>query len=72
MSEKLEHVPYIVPGMPDAELAAQVRRRVADKLSELVPILQAASDEGLIVNFNVGPNQYGRIAVIAINIVKPL
>lgn len=56
----------------DSEKAAEYRAKLVPLLEHACAILNSARSEGLIVGFNVNPDQYGRHRIQAIDVTRPL
>lgn len=66
-------VASLVTTKSDAELAAEYRRRIGPIMDQVREIVgEARSKHGLIIGFNIGPDQFGRIKVLALDITKSL
>lgn len=46
----------IVPGRPDADTAAELKRRIEQALAPLCEITDEAAAAGFVVNFTLGPD----------------
>jgi hypothetical protein len=68
MSEPLK----IAPTKSDKELAADLRMKMEYALNAVCEIMREADQTGLQISFNLGRDQYGRQAITALNIVRPL
>ena len=55
-----------------AQRAEAYREECRPLLEELAQIIQRARADGLIIGFNVAPDQYGRMKVGEISVTKPL
>lgn len=62
----------LVPSKTDAEKAAGYRAELMPLFDQLCVVLNRAKADGLIINFNVGADQYGRIKLQATDVLKPL
>lgn len=62
----VEHLPT------DAAIAAEVRATLPPVLEQVAAIMNKARAHGLIVNFNVGLDQYGLHRPSPIDVTKPL
>lgn len=56
----------------DAIKAEEYRRELVPLLDKACDVFNRARNEGLIVSFQIGLDQYGRSVVQGIGIVKPL
>ena len=56
----------------DAERAAKYRAEVRALLEPVCDLLNAALRDGIKLTFNIQPDAYGRMAVVACDAVKPL
>lgn len=65
-------VSALVPRKPDQEIATDLKVKAAGPATMLAEIMNEARGHGLILNFNIGPNQFGRIGVNDITVIKPL
>lgn len=75
--EKMERsVPDILSNVEalrtDAAIAQELRDEVAPHLSAICRAMNKARAAGLVLNFNIAPDQYGRFRSPEISIVKPL
>lgn len=61
-----------VPGKSDAEKAAAYRERLRPLLQQVADVITEARREGLIVNFNIAPDEFGRAQVGNIGVTRPL
>ena len=55
---------------PDAEIAAEVKAKVFEKLDDVCAIMNAARDAGLTVTWNIGTDGKGRAVIVNVMIVK--
>lgn len=62
----------LVPGKTDAERAADIRAKLTPILEQAAAIVGEARREGLIITFNISPDQFGRSRIQALDITKPL
>jgi hypothetical protein len=62
----------IVPGRSDAEVAADLRKRLNAALGEVKSIMDDANDSGLQVSFQLGRDSYGKNRINELGIVRPL
>lgn len=62
----------LVPGKTDAEKASQIRADLLPILEQVCAVVGKARGEGMIVSFNIAPDQFGRVKVQALDITKPL
>ncbi len=67
-----EPIVSLVPGKTDAQLAAEYRAEITKAITPLLDIVQRAKDQGLFINWTVGPDNYGKIILKETVIVKPL
>lgn len=56
----------------DADLAKAYRDEMRAALGPVCDILQRARNDGLVIGWNISPDQYGRINVPNIDVTKPL
>ena len=56
----------------DADKAADLRAKLRPILEQACEIIAAARRDGLIITFNLSPDQYGVTRVMALDVVKPL
>lgn len=56
----------------DADLAIELRAEMRPHLDELCKIITRASQMGLMVNFAIGKDQFGRTICPEIAVVRPL
>ena len=61
-----------IPPFTDAERAADLRNKLRPILEQACEIITAARRDGLIISFNLSPDQYGVTRVMALDVVKPL
>jgi hypothetical protein len=66
------NIASLVPGKTDAEKAAKIRADITPILEQVCAVVGAARAEGMIVSFNIAPDQFGRVKVQALDITKPL
>lgn len=66
------NIATLVPMKTDADLAAAFRAELAPLMDQVCDILNRARKEGLILNFNVAPDQFGRVRVAEVSVVRPL
>lgn len=60
----------LVSGRPDADVAADLKRRVTDKLRELCAIYDEAKDAGFMVNHQLGVDYAGKWQIVQLTIAK--
>lgn len=56
----------------DAEKAQDYRKSVTEALFAACLIMDQARADGLVINFNIAPDAYGRHGVQNLSVVKPL
>ena len=56
----------------DAAFAEELRMATKEPLEKLCEIINRAKARGVIVNFNLAPDQYGRHRIADLSIVKVL
>jgi hypothetical protein len=61
----------IVPGKPDAEIAAEIRVAFEAKLTEVCKMLDDAERDGFSVQFQTAKGPLGRWIIGALQIAKP-
>lgn len=71
MSERGE-LTLLQPGRPDVDVAADLKARMRIALGPVVEVMAEARKAGMMINFTVGTDQLGRVAVTDVNVVKPL
>lgn len=59
-------------GPTDAERAEQYRQALRPVLEEACRLLALARSEGLQINWNLAPDQYGRYVIQALDVLKVL
>ncbi len=62
----------LVVGKPDTVLASEFRKELEPVLAKAAEIIDRARASGLSISFNVSADNFGRIVVKDIAIVKPL
>lgn len=62
----------LVPGRTDRELAEEFRQRLRAALAPAMEIVDDATREGLVVNFVLGRNAFGRCVINDISVTRPL
>lgn len=62
----------LVPGQTDAEKAEKYRKELTESLKPVIEILERAKRDGLVVQWNIAADEFGRIRVPFINVTKPL
>lgn len=62
----------VAPSRPDAEVAADLKKQVRDKLEFVVAVMEIARSHGLRLTFSVGLNGFGRYVVQDVDVVKVL
>ncbi len=69
----MEDVAKLVTTKPDQEIADDMRRRMTVALGPVCDLLNEASAQGLLIEFQVGQMPpFNRIGVLKIGINKPL
>lgn len=70
---------HIIPGgatfapkISDKDRAEQLRAQLRPLLDQACELITTARREGLVITFNLGPDQYGIQRVAALDILKPL
>lgn len=58
--------------LSDKERAEQLRGQLRPLLEQACEIISDARRDGLVVTFNLGPDQYGNQRVSALDILRPL
>ena len=71
MSEQAKLV-TLSPARPDQEIADDIRKRLAISMASALKIMDEARSSGLMVAFQIAPDQFGRSALQAVTITKPL
>lgn len=56
----------------DTDLAAQIKAEARGPLEQLCGIQDRARQAGLMLGFNIGPDEYGKTIVQRISVIKPL
>lgn len=68
-----ESVTKLVPTRPDSEIAAEIRAELAPLLDQVATILgRARQSHGLQVQFNIAPDNFGRMRCQEIIVTRPL
>lgn len=67
-----EHGDVVFPLRTDAFVADELREEVAPHLAAICAAMNKARAAGLVLNFNIAPDQYGRFRAPEVSIVKPL
>lgn len=68
-----ESVTKLTPTKPDSEIAAELRAELSPLLAQASGIIDAARrTHGLVVNFSIGPDNFGRIRCQEIVVTRPL
>lgn len=62
----------IKPARPDAEVAADLKKQVREKLEFVVAVMEIARSHGFRLTFNVGMDSFGRYVVQGVDVVKVL
>lgn len=62
----------LVVGKPDVVLAAEFRAELTPHLNKAAEIIDRARLAGISINFNIAADNFGRISLREINVVKPL
>jgi len=62
----------IVSSVTDATKADSYRAELRPILEQAGKIMDRAKADGLVVSWNLSPDQYGRMRVADISVVKPL
>lgn len=65
-------VASINPTMTDIQKADAYRKELAAALLPVCEILDRSRKDGLVIQYNIAPDEYGRVRVPFINITKPL
>lgn len=63
---------FIPSGPTDAQLAEEYRERMNKALFEVLNIINEARRQGIVINFQLGEDGFGRQAVGALHILKKL
>ncbi len=63
---------YLTRVVTDTDKARDIRAKMMPLLDELLIIMNDAKNAGLIISFNIGQDQWGRVKLTDINIVRPL
>jgi hypothetical protein len=70
-TEDLESaVAQLVPGKPDAEIAAELKDALLGKLEELLPILTACRVAGFVPQFQLGLDPMQRDTILSVHLIK--
>ncbi len=74
MSEPSLHPGTIsfVPSKSDAEKAEAYRAEMTEALKPVLDILNRARNDGLIIGWAIGADQFGRVTMPKIDVTKPL
>lgn len=67
-----ESVIALAPGKSDRQLAEEYRVQLQVVAAPLIDLLNKAKGDGLSIGFNFAPDNYGRVVMKDINVVKPL
>lgn len=62
----------LVTGPTDVERASDLKARSSKPLEELCRIMDDARKDGLVLNFNIATDNFGRHTVGSLTVVKPL
>lgn len=62
----------LVPDKSDADMASDLRSKLMPILVQASAVVQEGRDKGFIISFNISPDQFGRVRVQTVDIVKPL
>ena len=65
-------IAHILPGLSDAEVAADLKKRLHAAIGEVVSIMDEANARGLQVSFQLGRDGYGKNRINDLEIVRPL
>lgn len=65
-------IPYPAAKLSDKDRAEQLRTQLRPLLDQACDLITQARREGLVITFNLGPDQYGIQRVAALDILKPL
>jgi len=68
----MEAVTNVTPIRSEADIAANLKTRMRNALVEVCEIMDEARNAGLVLNFQVGPNGFGKYGVQDITVIKPL
>ena len=63
-------VAKLVTTKPEAELAAEFKKRITAKLNELCSILDEVPDAGLVASYGTAPSPMGRQIITQVVISK--
>lgn len=56
----------------DKQKADDYRAQIIAALGDACEIMNKARADGMVISFNLGPDQYGRTSVQNLGVVKPL
>lgn len=56
----------------EKQKADDYRTQIVAALADACEIMNRARADGLVISFNLGPDQYGRTSVQNLGVVKPL
>lgn len=62
----------IVSGKSDVERAADLRAKVRPLLEQVCAVLGEANRDGMVIVFNLAPDQFGRQSIQNLTVHKPL
>lgn len=67
------NVPSLVPlTKPDKEVADGIRADLAPILEQACEVLNRARAAGMVTNWSIAPDQFGRLRLTEISVMKPL
>lgn len=66
MSEPLA----LVPGKPDPEIAAGIKKDMVEALGPVLVVLDRAIANGFVVSFAVGPGPLGKQVIAQLKVLK--
>lgn len=68
-----ESVTKLIPTRPDSEIAAEIRAQLVPILAQACEVIDAARRaHGLVINFSIAPDNFGRIRCQEIVVTRPL
>ena len=62
----------LTPGKSDAVIAAEIKAEANEVLKKVVEIMERARNNGMNLSFTINPDQFGRMALQPIILVKIL
>jgi hypothetical protein len=70
-SDDRSNIAQLVPTKPDADIAAELKAKIAEALKPVCALIDEAAAAGFLVNWtNIHPNAFGKREVIDLHLVK--